>query len=552
MIDSQPRSRPRRLNWWPLALTLIAFSITEVPFELGHRWAPPGTVFDGLTGMTHDQNMYFSFIRQGAEGRWLFSNRLTHVEHEPAMLNLEWLAVGRLIAWLGGNVRLAYAIWRLVGTALLVYGFWCLAEVIGLSLVQRRVGAVLCAFGGGFGWIFLSLDRVGLIAPMPIAMLDISDATHPFSHIFFNPHISLSHGFSLFTLAAYCAGEKTGKLRWYAVSSLLAAVHGLIRPYDLILLFGAVPLFLFIELVVERVWSWQKTIARGLPLLVTAPVVAYNAALFQLHPVFKYWASQGVVKPFPIHWHFLSLGIAGVLFAVRLCLIRRYPLKSPSERFLVAWLAGVLFLFHGHKFPWLSFMPYTPVFGATLPSVMLILGIAVIDPRFFPEGHPGWKRISLLTVFVFVSSLGSVVWMAKICRNLANLPEHYIPGSEYESYVWLENHAEPSDVIVSSLYSGNRMAKYVSARFALGHLAVTPHVHELSRRVEQFYEGALTVDEAKSLLRELHARWIYRGPLERDLGSFDPAAIPGVVEQHTDNDVQVYSFQPVAAMPAHR
>lgn len=551
MSGSQPMSLSRRPDWWPFALILVAFAITEVPFALGDRWAPAETVFDGLTGMTHDQNMYFSFIRQGAEGRWLFSNRLTHLEHGPAMLNLEWLAVGRLVAWLGGNVKLAYALWRFAGTALLISGFWCLAGVVGLSRVQRRVGAVLCAFGGGFGWIFLVLERAGLIAPMPMAMLDISDATHPFSHIFFNPHISLSHGFSLFTLAAYCAGEKTGMLRWYAVSSLLAAVHGLIRPYDLILLYGTVPLFVLIELAVSRSWSWRKTAARGLPLVVTAPVVAYNAALFQFHPVFKYWASQGVVKPFPLTWHFLSLGVAGLLFAARLCLVRRYPLKSPSERFLVAWLAGVLFLFHGHKFPWFSFMPYTPVFGATLPSVMLILGMVVLDSRHVPE-HPGGKRFALVALFVFVASLGSVVWMAKICRNLAFLPEHYIPLAEYESYDWLENHAEPSDVIVSSLFSGNRMAKYVTARFALGHLAVTPHVHELSRRIEEFYSGELTVDEARSLLDELHARWIYRGPVERDLGTFDPAEIPGVIEQHAADDVKVYSYQPVATDPPHR
>jgi hypothetical protein len=77
-------------------------------------------------------------------------------------------------------------------------------------------------------------------------------------------------------------------------------------------------------------------------------------------------------------------------------------------------------------------------------------------------------------------------------------------------------------------------------------------VHELSRRIEEFYSGELTVDEARSLLDELHARWIYRGPVERDLGTFDPAEIPGVIEQHAADDVKVYSYQPVATDPPHR
>ena len=38
-------------------------------------------------------------------------------------------------------------------------------------------------------------------------VIDISDAVHPFSHIFFNPHLSVSHGFSLMFLAAFAMGD---------------------------------------------------------------------------------------------------------------------------------------------------------------------------------------------------------------------------------------------------------------------------------------------------------------------------------------------------------
>jgi hypothetical protein len=45
--------------------------------------------------------MYFSFIRQATEGHWLFVNRLTSLDHQPVLLNVEWFAVGRLIALAG-------------------------------------------------------------------------------------------------------------------------------------------------------------------------------------------------------------------------------------------------------------------------------------------------------------------------------------------------------------------------------------------------------------------------------------------------------------------
>jgi hypothetical protein len=532
----------RRIPWWPLWIAGAAIAITQVPFWLGDRWAPNGAVFDGMSGMTHDQNMYFSYIRQGAEGEWLFVDRLTHVDHRPALLNLQWLAVGRLANWLGGSLDWAYAIWRIVGSLMLVLAFWWLAGVAGLNRFQQRLAVVLCAFGGGFGWVFLVLERTGLVPSLPIAMLDISDAVHPFSHIFFNPHLSVSHGFSLMFLAAYALGEQTGRLRWYLIAAAIAALHGLTRPYDLILIYGALPLYVLTELVVTREWSWRKTALRCVPLVVTAPVIAYYAALFQLHPVFKHWASQGVVKPIGIPWHLFSLGVACLLCLVRLCLVRRFPLKSQAERLLLAWIAAVLFLFHGHKIPLLGFMPYTPVFGMTLPSAMLLLGAALFNENWLRSGYRA-GRIALLAMLVGVSSLGSVVWMAKIVRNLAYLPEHYIPAAEYETYEWLSEHAGRNDVILSTLYSGNRMAKYISSRFVLGHLSVTPNVREISERVERFYRGEMSEEETVLLLDEFNVDWIYLSPTERALGDVDLRRIPGVFEEHSQAGVQVFSYR---------
>lgn len=534
----------RRIPWWPLVVAGVVLAVTQVPFWLGDRWATGGSVFDRMTGMTHDQNMYFSYIRQGAEGAWLFVDRLTHVEHRPALLNVQWLAVGRIASWID-SLDGAYAVWRIVGGLMLVLAFWWLARVAGLNPFQQRLALVLCVFGGGFGWFFLALEKSGAIEPMPMAMFDISEAWHPFSHIFFNPHLSVSHGFSLMFLAAFALGEQTGALKWYVIAAAVAALHGLTRPYDLILISGALPLFILLEWIITRTWSWRQTALRCVPLIVTAPVIVYYAALFQLHPVFKFWASQGVVKPFGVFWHLFGLGIAFLLFLTRLCLVRRFPLKSSTERLLVIWVASVLFLFHGHKLPLFGFMPYTPVFGMTLPSVMLILGAPLFDESWTRGGHRA-ARIALLATLVVVSSLGSAVWVAKVVRNLARLPEHYVPPAEYATYEWLGRNAGKRDVLLSTLYSGNRMAKYVSMRFVLGHLSVTPHINEISAKVDRFYKGELSPEDAKAMLDELNVDWIYLSPTERAVGPFDPLAIPGVSEKHAETNVQVFAYERTA------
>jgi hypothetical protein len=537
----------------PVLAALAVTAVAQFTFWCGYQWAPVGTVFDGFLGLVHDQNMYFSYIRQGAEGDWLFVNRLTHIPHKPALLNIEWLAVGRLMALLGGTDRAAmaaYAVWHICGGLLIVGAFWWLAQLVLENRFQQRLALWLCVFGGGFGWVFVMLSQLGAIEPLPAAEHDISGSVHPFGHIFNNPHLSCSHGFSLLYLAAFVRAEQTGRPRWYVITSLIAAFHGLFRPYDLILISGTIPMFIVFEFAITREWSWRKTALRAMPLAVIAPVVAYYAALFQLHPVFKHWASQGIIEPLNFFWHYFSLGWAGLLLLLRLLLVRWYPLKSSAERMLLAWLAGVLFLFHGHRIPLFGFMPYTPVFGATLPTVAIVLGIGLFNPRWFWNPNPRWISVALLATFVVVSCGGSVVWTAKVLRNFRRLPEHYIPLAQYEAYGWLREHAAQDDVIFSTLFSGNRMAKFVSARFALGHLSVTPNVFALRDRVDAFYAGKLTPAEGVALLNELHPRWIWLSPVERELGAVHLEEIPGVTLRYERPGIAIYSYDAPNKTPA--
>jgi hypothetical protein len=98
--------------------------------------------------------------------------------------------------------------------------------------------------------------------------------------------------------------------------------------------------------------------------------------------------------------------------------------------------------------------------------------------------------------------------------------------------------------VLSTLASGNRMAKYVSCRFALGHWSVTPNVKDLTIRIDRFYRGEMTDDEASRLLDDLNVRWIYFGPHERQLGTFAPGHYRGITTEYANGQVQVLSYEP--------
>lgn len=542
MATSTPRISVR-VSWFPLTIALLVAAVTQVPYWLGRHWAPAETVYDGLVGMPHDQNMYFSFMRQAAEGDWLFINRLTSLDHGPALFNLEWLIVGRLMGWLGSE-EWAYFLWRMAGILTLIFGFWFLIGRLVHDEFRRRLALVLCAFGGGFGWFFLVLERVCGWPAYPPATLDLSDAWHPFAHMFAIPHLAVSHGMSLLFLAAFVAGEQTEQARYYVVASTIAILHGFVRPYDLILISGILPMFVLVEGVVTRQWRKKKTALRLLPVLACLPVLVYYVVLFRFHPVFKYWSSQGDVPTVALHWRLLGLGLAGVVAGVRVCRPGKYPLASSAERLLLVWLVGVLFLIQAKDLPGLGFIPFSPVFEITLASVALALGAVCLERRLLvPSVGPAWRRRALPVALVATASLGSMVWLLKIGHNLRTMGDHYIQAAEYDAYRWLNENAMKSDVVLSRLASGNRMAKYVSARFVLGHRYVTPHVEEISERVEKFYDGSMTVDEDCSMMNDMGIRWIFVSRADPLASDVQFRELRGVAERFANSGVRIFSYE---------
>lgn len=539
----------RAVAWWPLLTTAIVYGITQVPFWLGERWAPENAVFDGLTGMVADQHMYFSFIRQAAEGHWLFENRLTHLEHQPAMFNLQWALVGRLQAAVGAKT--AYELWRLAGAFLLVYGFWFLVGSLGRTEFQKRAALLLAVFGGGFGWLFQVLDALRLFGSAPLGQLDVADGLcFPFAQILLNPHVSLSHGLTLFSLGCLVRGERVQSWRWTLAGGALVALNGLIRPYDLIVSFAAVPCYAVMVGVRSRTWSPHATFRRALPLFLGLPVLAYYVFLFRYHPVFRHWSSQGVVETLGIPWHFVNLGLAAILAAVRVCRRKSIPFTSTGEVFLAVWAATALVLFHAHRLPFFGFMPYTPMLGSALGTTLIAFGSAALPDGLHSSAEETSvnerlcrRRLSMavLAGLVLVNGFSSVVWMVKIPRNLARFPDHYIPQPEAAAADWLARHAAPDEVVLCTLPTGNRLCRFVSARFVAGHVNVTPKVREISARIAQFFQKEMTPPETEAFLEELRVRWIIEGPEERRLGSLDPRGHQGLHEQFRNESVTIYT-----------
>src|SRR5687768_1507741 len=104
-MGSKPRVGPVVFAW------LLLSALTQFPYLAATVDPPRGRAFAGFFQFAVDQHVYFSFVTQAENGRFLFDNALVLEPHPPCLINLEWWAVGRLSRLLGGRPFLA---WRLL------------------------------------------------------------------------------------------------------------------------------------------------------------------------------------------------------------------------------------------------------------------------------------------------------------------------------------------------------------------------------------------------------------------------------------------------------
>ena len=517
--------------------------------------APQDTFFSGVLRFVKDQNAYFSFIRQAADGHVLFINRMTHMEHQPAFLNLQWLLAGRTMSLVNYDFQWTFSIYRALGAFSLIFGFSALASQVLKKSQNRIIALLMCAFGGGFAWFFLKVKRLPFFDSLDwslFAFLELSSNIHPFYQILVTPHTVLPIGLLCLFFMLYLVGEKSGKIRWYCFAGLIGIIDGLMRPYDMISIITIIPVFIAIEMILKREFSYRQIFMRIIPLIMVVPIGLYYYYLFYFHPIFKFWGQGTVPFTLPFYWHIINLGLAGVLCIVRIGMFRKYPMDSAS-RLIFTWIASTLFLVHAYKF--MNIVPYSYQIQVTLLPPIILLGVSLLDHVEWP-----WRRVRfglvLLIILFAVNSLSSAVLMK---RNLISVevsskaksilipgPEEeyqlYIPASELAAYLWLDENSKEDDIVLSTISTGGYIARYASVRVALGHLQdVTPMAKEISPRVNRFFSGEMTLDESRTLIDDLGADWIFFGHIEKTLYEGQIEMVQHLKSCYDNEDVTIYA-----------
>ncbi|MCA9955913.1 MAG: hypothetical protein KC434_14385, partial [Anaerolineales bacterium] len=118
------------------------------------------------------------------------------------------------------------------------------------------------------------------------------------------------------------------------------------------------------------------------------------------------------------------------------------------------------------------------------------------------------------------------------------------PVAEVDASHWLRENIVGTAVILGSYETGNFVAAQAGQRVVLGHWAETVDFAGKETAVAQFFNSSTTDAWRQNLLNELAIDYVWFGPREKALGSFDPTTVDFLRPVYQNETIGIFAVLP--------
>lgn len=534
-----------------LFFTLVGLSPTIYEWNIKSR-TKPIRFFELVHNFPTDYNFYLSRIRQGKEGAWLAREKYTSEPHDPSLLQVLYVMIGRVSDWahvqtpylwfsyhamrIFFGVFLLYCIWRFVSWH--INGFrWQLFSFIVVVTASTWPKLEWVAgyprFGGYMAW-WTQIDSL--------------------QRLLFLPHVLVGQALLVFIAWVFAGGFITRRHPGnYIFLGIVGFILGIIFPPALFFLY-----FLLAVLTVGEVfWGWLFTVGTGKSMreyvrwlqswavrhlsgriifgVLSLPTFLYFSLLFSQYPWKRLVEYDTIVKaPFTFWEYFMGLGPTfplGLLGAA-LLLLNFGTYEARRLRIVVTWVIAWLSL----MFIFTQIPQQSPSrFGQMMPQVPLGLLTVYL---FMQIKTYLQKRLHLKqwanTVFVIPAicillGLGtmasSFMWLKDFVDHKLRADVPLVPTGAsvmyplkdlIETCIWLEMYTTRDTVILAGHATSNYIPVYSGNTTFIGH-ANTVNLEIKQAAVTNFYVRRLPIQEELAWIKQQGIGYIVYGPEEMEM-----------------------------------
>lgn len=520
---------------WCWGFSGILILLTTLPYLVGFASQGESWRFTGFVFAVEDGNSYIAKMMLGARGDWLFRTPYTSLPQEGVLAYLPYLLLGKLAAppALHEQLVVLYHLFRSLAIPVAVFAVYSFVSVFTERRFWRRWVVVLATIGGGLGWLLVLLDSLWLEG-MPLDFY--SPEAFGFLSLFGLPHLAMARALLMLALAWFLRSYDDPVRAWMAGGALLLLT--LMQPITIVAAYAVLCVYLLavgVQALRDRSSSRWKTwfacaLRAGAPAL---PLVIYYVVSFRTDPFLRTWTAQNrILSPDPWHYFFayaliLVPAVFGVAWVVR---------EGHEEGLLPTMWALIL--------PLLAYAPHNLQRRFPDGVWVALLVLAALGIEKGVHLNELWKRrlqLGLLTLSLPTSLL--LIWGGlDVARHPAQ--PAFRPSEEVAAFLWLADHATPGDLALCSFQTGNALPAWAPMYVVIGHGPESAHFSRFERQVESIFKSVSLQPEEMSLLQDWGVDWIWLGPNERKLGSWEPSQEGMLSLQYDMEPYEIYFLYP--------
>lgn len=502
---------------WCLGWAAVLAAVTTVPYVLGFAASGERWVFSGFIFGVEDGNSYIAKMRLGAEGEWVFRTPYTTQPQQGVIAFLPYLLLGKLASGPAMHEQLValFHLVRVLAIPLEVLAVYQLASLVLADERWRRWSVVMATVGGGLGWLLILLGQPNWLGSLPLEFH--SPESFGFLALYGLPHLVLGRALLVSGLVRYLESQGRAQPAW-AAGGLWFGL-GLVQPLQSATVMAVVGAQ-GVALAALAKWrpgaaklsAWARAVWPAcLPALV--PLV-YTGAAFLRDPYLRAWGEQNwLPSPHPLHY---AAAYGVMILPAAVGAGRLIRLNPAPTLLLAAWVA---------LFPFLAYAPVTV--QRRLPEgvwvALSLLAAAAIERA--SASVRGSLRLGKLLLGVSLPS--SLLLLAGGIRT-AMVPSApvFVPATEVRALAWLEANADSGDVVLASYPTGNLLPAWAPVRVIIGHGPESASLKELRPEVEALFRPETTDEDRLATLRHHRVAFLFYGPEEQSLGTWDPGTAP--------------------------
>jgi hypothetical protein len=538
------RGKVTRSEWrWVLIWSAVVLIITSAPYVVGWLRSTPDRVFGGFAFAIEDGYSYLSKMKQGAEGLWLFQLPYTSEAHTPAIFYLFYLLLGKFSAVTGLSTPLMYHVARLLFDAILLSVIYRFIALFTAWRSVRRIALLLIVFSGGLGWLLILLGQVNWLGSAPIDL--ISPEAYTFLILYGFPHLALARTLMLLGLMVWWQ-TPASRIQNAVLAGLCWFGMGLLVPFYVAVAGAVVLVGLIAEAIVARQIDWSASGRAALAGLIAAPPLVYAVLMVGTDPIWTIWANQLVIlSPHLLHY-VLGYALVGTLAVAGIVKTWQRRVIDPK---LIGWLIAV---------PLLIYLPFNSqrrlieswqvplAFSAAVGLAYVVLPAwsrsrlvkrLTQHRRYTRRGLRSWLLASILFL---AATTYALLLIEQTMRMVARVELGFRDGAELAALHWLDERATYDDVILSSYNTGNFLPAVAGAKAFLGHGPETANSDVKRGLVKQFYAAGTPDEWRREFLRQGSITYVFFGPLEKNVGLFDPAQADYLSLEYDRTGYQIY------------